>query len=153
MFIEIRSAFALPTALLLVAAAGSLTQPASAQSGVAPKVRLTPIEDGFSGAACRLHLTQRGTGLVGGMDYYNENSNWHVGINSHDYRLKERKPTTADPVLMSADRKISVRITRLQKVWESRDPSYPAVRHRVSISLTFNGSTATFTAYQTCGDG
>lgn len=148
-----RKCFTLSPLLLIVGMSVSPKQNVSIKPGMPTNIRLTPIEDRFSGAACRLHLTQGSKALIGGMDYYNENGGWHIGINGRDYRLSEARPKIANPVLASVDRKTTIRIIKLRKVWVSSDPNYPAEKHRVSIVVTIGGSTRTFPALQTCGDG
>jgi hypothetical protein len=135
-------------AIILMA---GVTAPASPHASPAASIRLTAIEDRFSGAACRLTLDSAGKRLVGGMDYFNENRAWHLGINGRDHALRESPgPKIA---FMSKDRTIRGEVAKLKRVWTSNDPGYPAERHKVSVSLTVNGARTIQTAYLTCGDG
>lgn len=116
-------------------------------------LRLTAIEDRFSGAACRVSLTRSGNAIVAGTDYFEDADAWHIGIDGRDYRLMDTSRQSPDSVLVNNNRSIVVKFKRGRRVWVSSDPNYPAETHEVTISVQANGKTGTFTAFQTCGDG
>lgn len=117
----------------------------------ADQVQLTAIEDPFSGAACRLRINRGENAIVGGSDYFEDSGTWHIGINGRDHRLSEIRGSSFD--LVSADRRISVQIRRLARVWQSQEPTYPAEEHRVTVSINLDGVTSVLNAYLLCGDG
>lgn len=117
-------------------------------------VRLTPIDDVFSGSACRVSLRRSGQAIVGGMDYFPVgNDNWQIGINGKTHRLHDQAGMSPNPMLVSKDRKVTVRLKRGKRVWESQEESYPAETHQTLATVTVAGKTAVFTVYMTCGDG
>lgn len=88
------------------------------------------------------------------MDYFPVgNDNWQVGINGKSYRLHDHAGNTPNPVLVSKDRKVTVRLKRGKRVWVSQEESYPADTYRTAATVTVSGQTAVFTVFLTCGDG
>ena len=141
----------------MLAVALSLTQPIAAKPAAAPAVRLTPIALNLQNG-CRLglhpndnvlHAFARDFALVGGQSD-DELEVWRLGINGRSYRLTNTTPRSNIRNLQSSDRRISVRMRRLQELRETNDHNHFLTKFRVSISVTMNGSTTTLTAYETC---
>lgn len=138
----------LPIALLATAA------PVLAAPAAKAALRLTTIEDGFTGAACRVRFRQNDERIVAGMDYFEDNSAWHVGIDGKDYRMTDLAAKSSPNIsLASNDRKTLVHIKRGKRVWVSRDPNYPAETHQATLTVTAGGRSGVFMAFMTCGDG
>ena len=143
-----RLALTIAACALLGASPAAIAAPAAK-----PAIRLTPIDNVFSGASCLVSLRQNDQQIVAGMDYIEDDGAWRVGINGKNYRMTDLAVKSPHSVLVSKDRKITVRFKRGKRVWVSRDPGYPAETHQVSVTVTSPAGTGVFTVFQTCGDG
>jgi hypothetical protein len=137
----------------------SFTRSSAGQLAIAAtntdEIRLTNIEDKFSGSACRLAMTKAAafpssSALVGGQDYLEDA--YHLGINGREHLLYGEKGFF-DLSLMSADRRVSLRMKPIRRVSFSESEEHPGSVYRVSVAVTMEGKTRTFDAYQLCGDG